>query len=421
MTVHESVGRDTRRPTILKPPMQHETCACGAVADAIALCRPDVICAHVNATRSLLLEKLGEPVRAAGRAAFEVVKAESDFAAMSAAIDASVSGARTYTLVGSGQGLLFAAKRLYDAAAKSLPIVLTIGDCLKEPPANEWIDHVNSMCVRDGGWMQLYAETSQNALDLHIQAFRLAEELSCPVMVCIDGSEGPRAVDVPSQAQVDEYLPPIRASRFVAAVTPTDNPGAPLARTEMRYLAHHKQLRALRLMPLLATEWLARFGRPSGGLIRTYRTEDAETIVVAIGAINVPIRAVIDDLRESLAGFGSVSICSFRPFPLNVLRDAVQHARRIVVVEQSLAVGMGGILCDGVRNAVTGTALKVYTVIAGLGERAITPSSLRQVFVDAGHDELEQLTFLDLNADVVARHLEREARVNAAVFAPRWT
>jgi len=269
--------------------------------------------------------------------------------------------------------------------------------------------------------MQLYAETSQNALDLHIQAFRLAEELSCPVMVCIDGSEGPRAVDVPSQAQVDEYLPPIRASRFVAAVTPTDNPGAPLARTEMRYLAHHKQLRALRLMPRLATEWLARFGRPSGGLIRTYRTEDAETIVVAIGAINVTIRAVIDDLRESLAGFGSVSICSFRPFPLNVLRDAVQHARRIVVVEQSLAVGMGGILCDGVRNAVTGTALKVYTVIAGLGGRAITPSSLRQVFVDAGHDELEQLTFLDLNADVVARHLEREARVNAAVFAPRWT
>jgi pyruvate ferredoxin oxidoreductase alpha subunit len=401
--------------------MQHENCACRAVADAIALCGPDVICAHANATPSLILGQLHESVRPADRARWGIVKAPSDFAAMSVAIDASTSGSRTYTLVRTGQGLLFAAESLYDAAGRSLPIVLTIGDCSEEPPVNEWIDHLNSMWVRDAGWIQLYAETNQNALDLHIQAFRLAETLSCPVMVCIDGFEDTGPVDVPSQAQVDEYLPPIRASRNGRAGTSVDATAAPLPRTEMRYLAHHKQLRALRLIPLLANEWLARFGRQSGGLIRTHLTEDAETIVVAIGAINATIRAVTDDLRGSAGRFGSVSICSFRPFPLNVFRDAVQNARRIVVVEQSLAVGMGGILCDAVRNAVMGTALKVYTVIAGLGGRAITPSSLRQVFVDAGQDELEQLTFLDLNADVVARHLERETRTDAAAFERKWT
>ena len=115
-------------------------------------------------------------------------------------------------------------------------------------------------------------------------------------------------------------------------------------------------------------------------------------------------------MRADGAPIGSVSICSFRPFPLTALRDALQNAKRVVVLEKCLAVGLGGIVSDGVRKSLSGIQLKGYTVIAGLGGRAITRASLRQLFEDAAADELEQVTFLDLNADVVSYELERESQ-----------
>ena len=184
----------------------------------------------------------------------------------------------------------------------------------------------------------------------------------------------------------------------------------PEAFTEVRYLAHHKQLRALTLIPQLSAEFEQRFGRASGGLIREYCTEGAETIVVSLGSINGTVQEVVDDMRADGAKIGSVSICSFRPFPLTALRDALQNAKRVVVLEKCLAVGLGGIVSDGVRKSLSGIQLKGYTVIAGLGGRAITRGSLRQLFEDAAADELEQVTFLDLNADVVAYELERESQ-----------
>jgi len=129
-----------------------------------------------------------------------------------------------------------------------------------------------------------------------------------------------------------------------------------------------------------------------------------------MGAVNATVREVIDELRAEGALIGSVSLCSFRPFPMGVLRDALQHAKRVVVLERSLAVGLGGILSDGVSKSVSGIALNAYTVIAGLGGRTIGKASLRQLFADAARDELEHITFLDLNAEVVAGQLEREAR-----------
>ena len=178
----------------------------------------------------------------------------------------------------------------------------------------------------------------------------------------------------------------------------------------MRYLSHHKQLRALGLIPQLAAEFNKQFGRDSGGLIRPYRTEDAETIVVALGSVNGTVQEVVDEMRAGGSRIGSVSICSFRPFPLAALREALQHAKRVVVLEKCLAVGLGGIVSDGVRKSLSGIVLNGYTVIAGLGGRAITRSSLTRLFEDAERDELEQVTFLDLNADVISHELERESK-----------
>ena len=385
-----------------------------AVAEAVALCRPQVICAYPITPQTHIVEGLGEMVKDGELVNCEFINVESEFAAMSLAIGASAAGVRTYTAT-SSQGLLFMAEAVYNAAGLGLPIVMTIGNRAIGAPINIWNDHSDSMSMRDAGWIQLYAETNQEALDLHIQAFRLAEELACPVMVCMDGfilTHAYERVDIPTQEQVDAFLPRYEPRQILDPADPVSI-GAlvgPEAFTEVRYLAHHKQLRALELIPKLATVFQKQFGRNSGGLIRCYRTEDAETIVVALGSLNGTVQEVVDEMRARGSKIGSVSICSFRPFPLGASREALKHAKRVVVLEKCLAVGLGGIVSDGVRKSLSGIVLNGYTVIAGLGGRAITRTSLTRLFEDAERDELEQVTFLDLNADVISHELERESK-----------
>lgn len=404
--------------------MLKDTEGCLAVAEAVALCRPAMICAYPNAAQARIVECLAELARSGELRNCEFLNVDSDFAAMSIAAGASAAGARTYTVAAS-QGLLLMADAVHSAAGLGLPVVMTVSNCAVGVPIHVWNDHTDGMSMRDSGWIQLYADTRQEALDLHIQGFRLAEALSCPVMVCVDGlmlAHAYARVDVPSQMQVDDYLPPLKSRRIADPANPV-SVGSALpsdAFMEMRYLLHHKQLRALKLIPQLASEFMAHFDRPAGGLLHTHLTDDAETIVVALGSVNGAIREVVDLLREDGVPIGSVSIRSFRPFPLLALRDVLQNAKRVLVMERALAVGLGGILSDGVRESAAGLTLNTYTVIAGLGGRDVTPTSLKQLFEDATLDELEQVTFLDLNADLVARELEREAPVGQPIPRSRW-
>ena len=383
-----------------------------AMAEAIALCRPEVICAYPITPQTHIVEGLGEMVDSRELKNCEFINVESEFAALSGAIGASAAGVRTYTATAS-QGLLFMAEAVYNAAGLGLPIVMTIGNRAIGAPINIWNDHTDSMSMRDAGWIQIYAETNQEAVDLHIQAFRLAEELSMPVMVCVDGfilTHAYERIDVPTQEQVDAYLPPFEPRQVLDPRAPVSI-GAmvgPDAFLEVRYLAHHRQMSALELIPKLSAEFKQQFGRESGGLIKTYHCEDAKTIVVALGSVMGTIKDVIDEMRADGCSIGAVSICSFRPFPSEELHAVLQHAKRMVVLEKSLAVGIGGIVSHNLRMALSGIALHAYTVVAGLGGRAITKDSLRKLFDKALKDDLEALTFLDLNQEIVNRELERE-------------
>lgn len=386
-----------------------------AVAEAVALCRPEVVCAYPITPQTHIVEGVGALVKSGALKNCEFINVESEFAALSVAIGSSAAGARSYTATAS-QGLLFMAEAVYNAAGLGLPIVMTVGNRAIGAPINIWNDQTDSMALRDSGWIQLHAETNQEAADLHIQAFRLAEALSCPVMVCMDGfilTHAYERVDVPDQDAVDEFLPPFEPVQVVDPAEPYSI-GAmvgPEAFTEVRYLAHHKQLRALELIPRIAEDFEARFGRKSGGLIRSYRADDAETIVVALGSVNGTIKDVIDAMRDDGHKIGSVSICSFRPFPLEELRDALEGAYRIVCIEKSLAPGLGGVFASNVRMALRGLFREVYTVIAGLGGRPITRKSLRRLFEQAEDEVLDDVTFLDLNWDLVNAHLARAREV----------
>jgi pyruvate ferredoxin oxidoreductase alpha subunit len=383
-----------------------------AVAKAVALSRPEVICAYPISPQTHIVEGLGQMVKSGDLTSCEFVNVESEFAALSVAIGASAAGARSYTATAS-QGLLFMAEAVYNASGLGLPIVMTVANRAIGAPINIWNDHTDSMSMRDAGWLQIFAETNQEALDLHIQAFKIAEELSLPVMVCMDGfilTHAYERVDMPSQEQVDRFLPPYEPRQVLDPNDPVTI-GAmvgPEAFTEVRYLAHAKQMQALDLIPQIAAEFKKEFGRDSGGLIKTYQTEDADTIVIALGSVLGTIKDTVDDLRAEGVKVGVLGITSYRPFPISAIRDATAHAKRIVVIEKCFAVGIGGIVSRDVRSAVRNRPQPVLTVVAGLGGRAITKASVHQLLLDAIADKLELLTFLDLDWAVVNRVLERE-------------
>jgi pyruvate ferredoxin oxidoreductase alpha subunit len=289
---------------------------------------------------------------------------------------------------------------------------MTIGNRAIGAPINIWNDHQDSLSMRDAGWIQLYAETNQEAVDMHIQAFRLAEELSVPVMVCMDGfilTHAYERVDIPAQEQVDAYLPPFAPRQILDPANPVTI-GAmvgPEAFMEVRYLAHYKQMQALGLIPELAEEFEQQFGRDSGGLVKPYRSEDAGTIIVALGSVNGTIKDVVDEMRDSGVSIGSLSISTYRPFPHKAVRNALKNAQRVVVVEKSLALGIGGIVATDVQMAIAGLHKPVHTVIAGLGGRPITRDSLRKLFHKADQGYLMPLQFLDLKHEVIHEEIAR--------------
>jgi pyruvate ferredoxin oxidoreductase alpha subunit len=181
----------------------------------------------------------------------------------------------------------------------------------------------------------------------------------------------------------------------------------PEAFTEVRYLMHAKQMQALDAIPQIADEFGQVFGRDSGGLVRGYRTDDADTIVVALGSVLGTIEDVVDELREQGVRIGAVAVKCFRPWPMEEVREALETASRVVVLEKAFAVGIGGVAGQNVRLALEGTGTRVHDVVAGLGGRPITKTSLHRLFADALDDRLGQLTFLDMDWALVERELER--------------
>lgn len=384
-----------------------------AVAETVALCRPEVVCAYPISPQTHIIEAVGAMVKEGLLSPCEFINVESEFAAMSVSIGASAAGARTYTATAS-QGLLFMIEAVYNAAGLGLPIVMTLANRAIGAPINIWNDHSDAMAVRDSGWIQLFAETNQEAADLHVQAFRLAEELSVPVMVCMDGfilTHAVEGVDILEQSVVDGFLPPYEPRQVLDPNDPVSI-GAmvgPEAFEEVRYLAYLRQLDALARIPSIAKAFEAVSGRASGGLVRSYRTEDADTIVVALGSVLGTIKDAVDLRREAGERVGVVGITSFRPFPAEALREALSRASRIIVIEKAFSVGFGGVLATDVALVVQGANSKVFSVVAGLGGRAITRRSLEDLLAQAVRGDLKSLTFLDLDRAAVDRELARMA------------
>ncbi|HEV7192320.1 MAG TPA: hypothetical protein VGN35_03865 [Jatrophihabitantaceae bacterium] len=378
-----------------------------AIAQTVARCRPQVVPAYPITPQTHIVEAVGAMVKSGELAPCVFITVESEFAAMSAALGASAGGARAYTATAS-QGLLYMTEALFNVAGLGLPVVMTVANRAIGAPINIWNDHSDSMSQRDCGWVQLYAEDNQAAVALHVVAFALAERLSLPVMVCVDGfvlTHAVEPIDVPEASVVDDFLPPFVPRQVLDPDEPVTI-GAmvgPDAFTEVRVLAHRQLMQALETFTDLTAHYSELTGQHLEA-VSSYRTEGTDTVLMTIGSITGTVRDLADELADT-DPFGVVSLTMYRPFPAEDVRHALANAKHVIVIERAFAPGAGGVVSADVRTALAGNPIRISTVVAGLGGRAVTTAALRGVLADAAAGTLETFGFLDVKDDVMAREL----------------
>ena len=373
-----------------------------AVAEAIVGAAPEVVCAYPITPQTHIVEGVGRAVRS-GALHAEFINVESEFAALSVLIGASAAGARTYTATAS-QGLLFMMEAVYNAGGLGLPIVMTLANRAVGAPINIWNDQSDAMAARDAGWIQLFAESNQDAVDLHIQAFRIAELCSLPVMVCMDGfvlTHAVERIDVPPVDDIAAFLPRIPPRQLLTAKDPITI-GAmvgPEAFTEVRAQAHEAMLKARTTIERVRGEFRGTFGRDAGGLVTPYRLDDAETVIVGMGSVLGTMKDVVDRRRARGEHIGVLGVTTFRPFPSEAIREALSGRKHIIVLERAFATGTGGILTNDIARALFNDDGELFTVVLGLGGRPILEDALDSIFVRLRYGTLPDFSFLDLHAE----------------------
>lgn len=364
-----------------------------AVSWGVKLARAEVISAYPITPQTQIVEQLSE-LCASGELAARFIKVESEHSAMAACIGAAAAGARTFTAT-SSQGLALMHEMLHWASGARLPVVMADVNRALGPGWNIWSDQTDTLSQRDTGWVQLYCETNQEVLDTTVIAFKLAEQLDVPVMLVLDAfylSHTSEAVDIPAQETVDQFLPRRLARQkldiadphaFGALVRPGDY-------MEMRRDLHDALLSAPEAYRAIEGQWQAVTGR-GYGVIESYRTEDADSVLVTSGTITSTARYVVDRRRAEGERIGLVKVKMFRPFPHAELGRALRGVSRVAVIDRNVSPGHGGIFAEELRSALyllpEHERPIVFGYIAGLGGRDVTPATIDEVIDHGRHLE----------------------------------
>jgi pyruvate ferredoxin oxidoreductase alpha subunit len=359
-----------------------------AVALGVKLSRPSVIPMYPITPQTHIVERLAEYIND-GDLDSGMIHVESEHSAMSAAVGAQATGVRTFTATAS-QGLALMNEILFIASGMRLPIVMAIANRALSAPINIWNDHSDSFAARDSGWIQIYAESAQEALDASIQAYMIAEDhaVLLPVMVCIDGftlSHVYEPVDVPEQEMVDKLLKPYKATHaYLDPKNPiTQGPiGFPNAYMELKYAQHEAMLNSKNVIQEANWIYAERLGRGYGdGLVEPYKLEDAEYAIIGLGSVCGTMRVVVDELRKAGKKVGMLKVRTFRPFPTEQVKKALSTLKGVAIIDKEISFGQEGTLYSEIRSAVYDQkSLIINGFIAGLGGRDITPDHLKKAF-----------------------------------------
>ncbi len=356
---------------------------------AAKLARIQVSSAYPITPQTSIVEKLAEFV-ASGALDAEFIKVESEHSALQACISAAALGARTYTAT-SSQGLLLMHELLHWAAGARTPVVMGVVNRAVAPPWSIWTDHADTMAQRDTGWIQFYGESNQEVLDTTLMAFRLAEhpEVRLPAMVTEDAfylSHTVEPVDIPSQEEVDGFLPPREKSSTieVGKGMRLGSFTGPELYMEFRHKIAKAMARAREVFLEIEDDYAHLTHRDHGGLLPTYKAEDADSILVTMGTATTTARGVVDAMRADGHKVGLAKLRAFRPFPVQELRALAAQVDRIGVLDRSFTFGAAGAAYTEVAGALYSAPRRplLRDFVAGLGGRDVTANTVREAFLD---------------------------------------
>lgn len=363
-----------------------------AAATGVKLARAQVIAAYPITPQTPLTEKLSEFVES-GKLDAQYIPVESEHSAMAVCIAASSAGARAFTAT-SANGLLYMNEQLHWAVGARLPIVMCVANRGIGAPWTVWNDHQDSMSQRDVGWIQIYANDHQQIIDAVLKAFKLAQTVSIPVMVCYDGyllSHTYMPFEKPEAAEVDDFLPPFAPKHFLdpdepgnfnTVTLPDIRPGVDgtiePGYIEIRHNLHSDLRSAIDSYAEIDREFQQKFGRGGNPFIEPYRCDDAEYIAVAIGSLSYQLRDVIDLLREQGKKIGVLGVQLYRPFPEQAITEALSGKKLAIVFEKALSYGNQGPLYGDLKAALYNTPDRplLHNYILGLGGREIKTQQL---------------------------------------------
>ena len=382
-----------------------------AVAHAVMCCRPDVISAYPITPQTHIVENLSQMV-ANGELDSEFLTVDSEFSALSLLIGSTACGGRGYSSTTS-QGLALMYEVLYNVSGLRLPIVMTVANRSLGAPLNIWNDQQDSIGARDVGWLQIYVENVQEAVDATLQAYKIAEdpEIRTPIMVCMDGfilTHVYEPVELLDKEKAKQFLPDFKPESILDPANPLTI-GAfadPSTYTEFRYQQFEAQQKALVKIEEVARDFQKAFGRYYGGLIDSYYAEDAEVVLVTMGSLIGTIKDAIDLMRSEGIKVGLIKVRCYRPFPVEALRKALSGAKVIAVVEKDVSIGYEAGLLTDLKAAFYNSDIRTPIIgfAAGLGGRDITIKDIRKIAEKAiaARKGIEcEFEFLDLRTEIL--------------------
>jgi len=361
-----------------------------AIAAVINNIKPAVVSAYPITPQTHIVEKLAK-IKSDGQAAYEYVRAESEFAAASIILGASAAGSRVYSAT-SSQGLLLMSEVIFNIAGLRLPIVMTCANRAISSPINIWNDHSDVMSIRDAGWINLFAGDNQEAVDLHILAYKIAEKLNIPVMVNVDGfilTHAYEPVIIPDTKLIKKYLPDYRPSQ--GTYLNPENPvtmGAfftPAHYFETRENLHLDLMQSLEVIKKEYKDLLKILGRDNqdNGLVEYYGPKKPETILVAMGSVIGTIREAVENDKKNIKKVGVLKITSYRPFPGEEINKVLSRAKNIAVVEKAISLGQAGPLFSDIKTSLVNHKLNLSNYIVGLGGRDVTQKMINEIIKSA--------------------------------------
>lgn len=357
-----------------------------AAAYGVKLSRPHVIAAYPITPQTTLVEKLADFL-ADGEAGFRYMMVESEHSALAAAHGAAMMGARTFTAT-SSQGLLYMCEMLSYVSGSRHPVLMVDANRSTATPWNIYGDQRDSIAMRDAGWIMFFAENAQEALDMVIQGYRLAEDkdVMLPVMLNLDGftlTHTNELVIIPDQNEVDSFLPPYKTTNCLSMESPKGLccTVGPEYHEEVRYMQQKAYGNAKDLIPEIDREFGEKFGWRYGGLIEEYRTDDAEYVLTAMGSVIGTARVVVDRLREAGMKAGLIKVRCYRPFPKELFAAMRNRFRAMGVIDRNISFGYEGALFTEIKAAMYGSETKMTGFITGLGGRDISKSDIHNMYL----------------------------------------